>query len=119
MGYAGVVPSEYSSGNKVTKGAITKAGNAHLRRILVEAAWAYQHPPALYGALTRRQKGLSAEVRAIGWKAQQRLYARHRRLQARGKPSQQVLTAVARELVGFVWSIGRTVGAELRQRQVA
>lgn len=119
MGYSGVVPSEYSSGSKISKGAITKAGNAHLRRVLIEAAWAYQHPPALYGALSRRQRGLSAEVRAIGWKAQQRLYARYRRLQARGKPNQQVLIAVARELIGFAWSIGQTVDAELRQRHAA
>lgn len=112
MGYSGAVPSEYSSGSKTARGAITKTGNAHLRRILVEAAWAYQHRPAVYGELSRRQQGLSPEVKAIAWKAQNRLHTRYQRLQARGKPKQQVMTAVARELVGFVWSIGQAVDRE-------
>jgi len=112
MGYSGAVPSEHSSGSKTARGAITKTGNAHLRRILVEAAWAYQHRPAVYGELNRRQQGLSSEIKAIAWKAQNRLHTRYQRLQARGKPRQQVMTAVARELVGFVWSIGRAVERE-------
>ena len=112
MSYSGAVSSECSSGGRTIRGAITKAGNAHLRRILVEAAWAYQHPPAVWGALKLRQKGLSGEVKSIGWKAQNRLHTRYRRLQARGKPRQQVMTAVARELAGFVWSIGQQVQRE-------
>lgn len=112
MSYSGAVSSESSSGTRTIRGAITKAGNAHLRRILVEAAWAYQHPPAVWGALSVRQRGLSAEVKAIGWKAQNRLHTRYKRLQARGKPRQQVMTAVARELAGFVWSIGQQVQHE-------
>ena len=112
MSYSGAVSSECSSGGRTIRGAITKAGNAHLRRILVEAAWAYQHPPAVWGALKLRQKGLSGEVKSIGWKAQNRLHTRYKRLQARGKPRQQVMTAVARELAGFVWSIGQQVQRE-------
>ncbi len=116
MSYSGAVSSESSSGTRTIRGAITKAGNAHLRRILVEAAWAYQHPPAVWGALSVRQRGLSAEVKAIGWKAQNRLHTRYKRLQARGKPRQQVMTAVARELAGFVWSIGQQVQRERAER---
>lgn len=116
MSYAGAVSRECSSGGKTIRGAITKAGNAHLRRILVEAAWAYQHPPAVWGALELRQRGLSDEVKSIGWKAQNRLHTRYKRLQARGKPRQQVMTAVARELAGFVWSIGQQVQHEREQR---
>lgn len=115
MSYSGAVSSECSSGAKTIRGAITKAGNAHLRRILVEAAWAYQHPPAVWGALRLRQKGLSDELKSIGWKAQNRLHTRYKRLQARGKPRQQVMTAVARELAGFVWSIGQQVQHEREQ----
>src|SRR5207249_615938 len=70
MGYSGAVSSEHSSGGKVRRGAITKAGNSHLRRIVVEAAWAYRHKPSLGGALRSRQDGLSEEVKAIAWKAQ-------------------------------------------------
>jgi transposase len=108
MGYSGLVPSEHSSGGpgQARRGAITKTGNAHLRRVLVEAAWTYQHRPTLYPALRKRQEGLSEEVREIAWKAQHRLYSRYTRLAARGKSKPQVITAVARELLGFIWSIG-------------
>jgi transposase len=108
MGYSGLVPSEHSSGgpDHTRRGGITKTGNAHLRRVLVEAAWTYQHRPALYPALRRRQQGLSDEVREIAWKAQHRLHSRYARLSARGKVRPQVITAVARELLGFIWSIG-------------
>jgi transposase len=116
MSYSGAVSSECSSGRKTIRGAITKAGNAHLRRILVEAAWAYQHPPAVWGALRLRQKGLSDEVKSIGWKAQNRLHMCYKRLLASGKPRQRVMTAVARELAGFVWSIGQQVQSERAHR---
>jgi transposase len=106
MGYTGAVPSEHSSGERVHRGAITKTGNAHLRRILVEAAWSYRHRPSLRGELKNRQKNASEEVKAIAWKAQVRLHHRYARLAGRGKLKQQVVTAVARELVGFVWAIG-------------
>ena len=106
MGYSGVVGSEYSTGTRVRQGPITKAGNSHLRRIVVEAAWAYRHAPALRGRLKQRQQGLSPAVREIGWKAQHRLHDRWRRLLGRGKTKQQAVVAVGRELLGFVWAIG-------------
>lgn len=111
MGYSGAVPSEHSSGGpgKARRGAITKTGNAHLRRIAGEAAWAYRHKPGVFGALKKRQQGQSEEVKAIAWKAQVRLCGRYRRLTAKGKQKQKIVTAVARELLGFIWAIGVAV----------
>lgn len=106
MGYSGAVPREHSSGARTRRGSITKTGNAHLRRIIGEAAWCYRYRPAVGAALRKRQEGLSEEVKAIAWKAQHRLCSRYRRLLARGKTKQQVATAVARELLGFIWAIG-------------
>jgi len=104
MAFVGLVPSEHSSGTRQARGAITKTGNAHLRRVLVEAAWHYRHRPFVGGALRRRQHGAPAAVVAQAWTAQQRLHRRYHRLAARGKPKQHVITAVARELTGFVWA---------------
>jgi len=104
MAYVGLVPSEHSSGAKRARGGITKTGNAHLRRVLVEAAWHYRHHPFIGAALRTRQHGAPAAVMARAWSAQQRLYRRYHRLAGRGKPKQLVVTAVARELTGFVWS---------------
>jgi hypothetical protein len=87
-----------------------------MRRVVGEAAWAYQHRPALSWALKKRQEGLTEEVKAIAWKAQHRLHARYRRLQAKGKPIQQVATAVGRELLGFIWAIGVQAEKEHRAR---
>jgi transposase len=109
MGYSGAVPSEWSSGGKTSRGKITKSGNAHLRRVIIEAAWAYRHRPAIGPTLRRRHAGLDPTLKEIGWKAQQRLCSRYRRLSARGKPHQQVVTAVGRELLGFIWAIGTHV----------
>ena len=106
MGYSGAVSREDSSGNRVRRGAITKTGNAHLRRIVGEAAWAYRYKPAVQGALRKRQEGLPEPVKEIAWKAQHRLHMRYRRLLGKGKVKQQVITAVARELLGFIWAIG-------------
>jgi transposase len=106
MGYSGAVASEHSSGERTRRGGITKAGNAHLRRVIVEAAWAYRHRPAVGAGLRKRQATASAEVKEIAWKAQHRLHARYRALTARGKCKQQVITAIGRELLGFVWAIG-------------
>jgi len=106
MGYSGMVSSEYSSGEDVRRGAITKAGNAHLRRIVVEAAWAYRYRPNIGAGLSARQAGNSAQVKEIAWKAQHRLHSRYSKLSARGKTKQTVVTAVARELLGFIWAIG-------------
>ncbi len=105
MGYCGIVASEHSSGEKTRRGAITKTGNAHLRRIIVEAAWSQRHKPILSIALRKRQEGLSTEIQEIATKARQRLHKRYRHLSAKGKPKQQVVTAVGRELLGFVWAI--------------
>lgn len=104
MAFVGLVPSEHSSGTKRARGAITKTGNAHLRRVLVEAAWHYRHHPFIGQALRQRQRGAPASVIARAWTAQHRLYRRYQRLSARGKPKQHVVTAVARELTGFVWA---------------
>ena len=112
MGYSGMVSSEKSTGNSVQRGAITKTGNAHLRRIAGEAAWAYQYRPAMSPVLKKRQEGLSEEVKEIAWKAQHRLCSRFRRLTAKGKLRQKVTTAIGRELLGFVWAIGIQVEKE-------
>lgn len=104
MAYVGLIPSEHSSGTKRARGAITKTGNAHLRRVLVEAAWHYRHHPFLGRALQRRQANAPEAARQHAWRAQQRLYRRYQRLAARGKPKQHVVTAIARELTGFVWA---------------
>jgi transposase len=104
MAFVGLVPSEHSSGTKRAQGGITKTGNAHLRRVLVEAAWHYRHHPFVGDALRQRQRGAPDTVIAQAWTAQQRLHRRYRRLAARGKPKQHVVTAVARELTGFVWA---------------
>ncbi len=120
MGYSGLVPSEHSSGERKRRGAITKTGNAHLRCVIVEAAWAYQFRPWLGGYLLKRQGGLSEEVKEIAWKAQHRLHARYRKLLAHGKNKPQIVTAVGRELLGFVWAIGVNVETRMREpKQVA
>ena len=107
MAYLGLVPSEHSSGERTQRGSITRAGNTHVRRILVESAWAYRFKPALTPPLRARNAPLSTQVRAVAWKAQHRLHGRYVRMLARGKNKQQTVTAVARELAAFVWSIAR------------
>lgn len=97
MSYSGLVSSEYSSGNHTQRGGITKTGNAYLRRVMVEAAWAYQHKPWVGGFLLKRQQGLDQEIKDIAWKAQWRWCARYRKLAARGKNKPQIVTAIARE----------------------
>lgn len=109
MAYVGLTPSEDSSGDRVRRGPVTKCGNRHVRRLLVEAAHHYRHRPSTSLALRKRSEGLPPEVRAIGWQAQKRLHGRLRGLQARGKPYNKAIAAVARELAGFVWAIGRAV----------
>ena len=117
MGYSGLGAREDSSGVRTRRGGITKTGNAHLRRIVIEAAWAYRHRPSVGGALRKRQAALSDEVKAIAWKAQHRLHGRYRKLLGRGKCQQQVVTAVGRELLGFIWAIG--VAVERHQRKTS
>ena len=105
MAYVGLVPSEHSSGQRRQRGAITKAGNAHVRRVLVESAWCYRFPARKTRHLQRRAEKTAPAVQAIAWKAQRRLCGRYRRLQARGMPKGKVCTAIARELLGFIWAI--------------
>jgi len=119
MGYSGMVSSEDSTGNSVRRFGITKTGNAHLRRVVGEAAWAYQYRPAMSAALKERQEGLSEEVKEIAWKAQHRLCTRYRRLLTKGKVKPQVITAVGRELLGFIWAIGVQVEKEEQLRRRA
>ena len=120
MGYSGAVASEDSTGTRVRRGAITKTGNAHLRRVVIEAAWAYRYRPAVGATLRKRQAAASEEVKAIAWKAQHRLYARYRHLTARGKCKQETVTAIGRELLGFIWAIGVKVEeAQERKTQSA
>lgn len=107
MAYLGLVPSEHSSGPKQTRGAITKTGNGHVRRLLVEAAWTYRHPARKSALLQRRAERTCEAVQDISWRAQKRLCQRYRHLINRGKQSVQVCTAVARELAGFVWAIAQ------------
>ena len=104
MAFTGLIPSEHSSGAKQARGPITKTGNAHLRRVLVETAWQYRHHAFLGPALTKRQRGAPAVAIDIAWHAQRRLHRRYRALAARGKPKQHIVTAVARELTGFLWA---------------
>jgi transposase len=104
MGFTGLVPSEYSTGESVRRGHITKAGNGYVRTQLLESAWAYQHHPAVGVDLKRRQAHAEAATIARAWAAQQRLCARFRRLAARKTDKKIVVTAIARELAGFVWA---------------
>jgi transposase len=107
MAYLGLVPSEYSSGTTRRQGSITKAGNTHARRILIEAAWNYRHKAQISRILEVRQQGQRKAVRDIAWRAQLRLTQRYRRLTARRLPQNKVCVAIARELTGFIWDLAR------------
>lgn len=109
MAYLGVVPSEHSSGESKSRGGITKTGNGHVRRVLVEAAWKYRFPARKSAVVQRRAEQTSDQVQDIAWKAQKRLCARFRLLEARGKLKVKVCMAIARELAGFVWAIGQAL----------
>jgi transposase len=105
MGFVGVVPSERSSGEQRRQGSITKVGNAHVRRLLVESAWHARRRPSVGYQLARRQRGQDPLVLERAWRCQQRLYSRWQRMAGRGKPQQKIVVACARELAGFVWAI--------------
>ena len=105
MAFVGLIPSEHSSGTKVQRGGITKAGNDRARRVLVEGAWSYRFPARVTGEIQARLEGLPEMVRAIAWKAQLRLCARFRRLVAAGKNTKLVIAAIAREMAAFTWAI--------------
>jgi transposase len=107
MGYLGLVPGERSTGDTVRRLGITKAGNGRVRHMLIESAWTYRHPPRVGAKKLYRMAEAPSLVREIAWKAQTRLTARYRMLIARGKKTTVVCTAIARELVGFMWAIAR------------
>jgi transposase len=106
MAYAGLVPSENSSGMKVRRGSITKSGNRHVRWLLVESAWSYRMKARKSAYLLRRQGEVSEEVAVLSWKAQVRLCGRYQRLLQKGKPKGKVVVSIARELAGFIWALG-------------
>ena len=109
MDYLGLTPSESSSGPRRRQGAITKAGNSHARRALVEGAWAYRYPAKVSRHLQLRLEKQPKVIQDISWKAQVRLCKRYRQLLARGKHVNQVVVAIARELIGFMWAIAKEV----------
>jgi transposase len=107
--FVGLIPSEYSTGESRRLGPITKAGNGHARRALVEAAWAYRYPAKVSAHLQLRLEHCAKPIQDIAWKAQVRLCKRYRRLVARGKNSNVVVTAIAREILAFLWAIAQEV----------
>src|SRR5499433_3920898 len=109
MSYLGLTPSEYSTGERRQQGGITKTGNSHARRALVEGAWAYRYPAKISRHLQLRLEKVSKPIQAISWKAQIRLCKRYRQLSARGKNANQVVVAIARELSAFMWAIAQEV----------
>jgi transposase len=109
MAYLGLVPSEHSSGNRIRRGSITKTGNSHVRRALIEAAWTYNLRARKTKLILKRQQGLDDRICEISWKAQLRLCGKYRRLFARGKSKQAITTAIARELSAFIWAIDKQV----------
>ena len=119
MGYSGAVPTENSSGNRTQRGSIPKSGDAHLRRIVVEAAWSYRLRPAIGPRQRKRQEGVPEPIKEIAWKAQVRLTKRHARLAAAGKHQRKIVTAVGRELLGFIWAIGIKAEADSKLRMAA
>jgi transposase len=124
MSYAGVVSSEYSSGSSVQRGGITKTGNTFLRHAIAESAWAYRYGGVAGAAVRQRRAEGSAVVVGIAEKADRRLSARYRHLLEKGKPAQKAATAVARELLGFMWAVAveverNAVGTEQPQKKAA
>jgi transposase len=109
MAYLGLVPSEHSSGGNTRRGGITKTGNSHVRRVLVEAAWTYRYPARKSAVVQRRAERAPLVAQDVAWSAQKRLCQRYRSLEGKGKLKVQVCTAIARELAGFIWAIGHAV----------
>jgi transposase len=114
MGYLGLVPGEASSGRRRRQGAITRAGNTHARRMLVESAWSYRFPARQTAHLKRKAQHASGEAKAIAWHAQKRLCGRYRTLMEAGKNHKVVCVAIARELAGFIWDLVCQAMAKLR-----
>ena len=114
MSYTGVVPGEHSSGERVKRGAITKCGNAHVRRVIGESAWSYSRGIATPGtSILKRREGLSPQIKGILEKADHRLRRRYRVLSEKGKHKNKVARAVGREMLGFIWAVGMQVEREL------
>src|SRR3974377_501507 len=111
MAYLGLVPSEESTGDSIKRGPVTKAGNHRARRMLVECAWSYQHPPRVGKDKQEKVAAAPRAVREIAWKAQPRLNRRYRALIRRGKLKTVAITAVAREFAGFIWAVARAASA--------
>jgi transposase len=109
MKFLGLIPSEYSTGDRRRQGSLTKAGNTHARRVLVEGAWAYRYPAKVSRHLQLRLEKQPKIIQDIRWKAQVRLCKRYRRLMARGKHANLVVVAIARELGGFMWAIAKQI----------
>lgn len=109
MSFLGLVPSEHTSGDRRHQGAITRTGNGHARRMLVEAAWNYRHPARISRPMQLRQEGQPKVIRDISWKAQRRLCRRYHALQARRLQANKISVAIARELVGFIWAMGKHI----------
>jgi transposase len=109
MSFLGLTPSEYSSGARRQQAGITKSGNTHARRVLVESAWAYRHPAKVSAHLQRRLEHQPQALQDLSWRAQVRLCKRFRHLSARGKHVNEVVVAIARELSGFLWAIARSL----------
>jgi transposase len=109
MNYLGLTPAEYSSGARRQQGSMTKTGNTHARRALVEGAWAYRYPAKVSRHLQRRLEKLPTAIQAISWKAPVRLCTRSRQLMAKGKHAHQVVVAIAREWSAFMWAIAKQV----------
>ena len=118
MAYVGLVPGEHSSGERRRLGSITKAGNARVRHILIQAAWHYQKRPTVGAPLRKRQQGQDPDVIRLAWKCQHRLYTLFHRLAA-NKPRQVAATAVAREMVGFLWAVLREIDVSALQQEVS
>ena len=116
MSFIGLVPSEDSSGDRRSRGGITKTGNSQVRRALTEAAWTYRHHARKTATLERRAEKTSPAIQEIAWSAQKRLCGRYSALNAKGKMKVQVCTAVARELAGFIWAVGREVAASANSK---
>jgi transposase len=114
MAYVGLVPSERSSGERARRGPITKSGNRHVRRLLVEAAWHHRHRPALSAPLRARREGQPGRVLAIADRAQERLCARYRRMSEAGKVHPKTIVAMARELVAYLWAVLHPAAAPTR-----
>jgi transposase len=115
MAYLGLVPSEESTGNTIRRGPITKAGNRRARRMLVECSWSYQHPPRVGSVKQHKVDAAPPAVREIAWKAQCRLYRRYRALIRKGKLKTVAITAIARELAGFIWAVSRQIAPAAAQ----